>query len=314
MAIGYAESRWKDHKGKPSQLNGYGIMHLAENPSDRSLQKASQLLNISKKELTTDTNQNIRGAAAVLASLAKENNQDRIPTNLSDWYTTVASYSGLSSPLARKWYADEVFQIINRGAQQKIDGETLTLKPTQVDPNRQKYEQIEDVTSEATADYPNARWVPADSSNYTEANRESSTINYIIIHTTQGSYSGAISWFQNPSANVSAHYLIRSSDGQITQMVRNKDVAWHAGNSTYNQQSIGLEHEGYVDEPAWYTDSMYRASAKLTKWLADRYNIPKTRSHIIAHSEVPGATHTDPGPHWDWNYYMSLVNQSDWWL
>ena len=126
----------------------------------------------------------------------------------------------------------------------------------------------------------------------------------------QGSYAGSISWFQNPSAQVSAHYLIRSSDGAVTQMVRDKDIAWHAGNWTYNTQSIGIEHEGFVNDASWYTDAMYRSSAALTKYMCDKYGIPKDRSHIIGHNEVPGATHTDPGPNWNWSYYMQLVTGS----
>jgi hypothetical protein len=161
----------------------------------------------------------------------------------------------------------------------------------------------------AQPDYPGARWVPAYSGNYTPANRPSShPIRYIIVHVTQGSYAGAISWFQNPSARVSAHYVLRSSDGEITQMVRHKDIAWHAGNWTYNTQSIGLEHEGWVSDPRWFTDAMYRASANLTRYICDQYGIPKTRSYIIGHNEVPGATHTDPGVHWNWDYYMSLIS------
>ncbi|GIV07391.1 MAG: hypothetical protein KatS3mg017_0593 [Fimbriimonadales bacterium] len=161
----------------------------------------------------------------------------------------------------------------------------------------------------AQPDYPGARWIPAYSGNYTPANRPSShPIRYVIIHVTQGRYAGAISWFQNPSARVSAHYVLRSSDGEITQMVRHKDIAWHAGNWTYNTQSIGLEHEGWVSDPRWFTDAMYRASANLTRYICNQYGIPKTRSYIIGHNEVPGATHTDPGVHWNWNYYMSLIS------
>jgi hypothetical protein len=52
---------------------------------------------------------------------------------------------------------------------------------------------------------------------------------------------------------------------------------------------------------------MYRASAALTRSIADRYGIPKDRTHIVGHSQVPGADHTDPGPQWDWNRYMQLV-------
>ncbi len=164
---------------------------------------------------------------------------------------------------------------------------------------------------QAQPDYPGARWVPAYSGNYTTANRPSShPIRYVIIHVTQGSYAGAISWFQNPRARVSAHYVLRSSDGEITQMVRHKDIAWHAGNWTYNTQSIGLEHEGWVNDPRWFTDAMYRASANLTRYICNQYGIPTTRTYIIGHVEVPGATHTDPGPHWNWDYYMSLINNT----
>lgn len=312
LAVGYAESRWQDHKGQPSQLNGYGIMHLADNPNNQTLKKASQLSQVSEEKLKTDIRLNIRGAAVVLANLAKEHNSGKLPSKLAEWYTTIAAYSGLSTPLTKKWYADEVYKIINQGAYREVEGQDIYLSPTKVSPNRKEYENVRDFQAFATPDYPGALWVAANSGNYTVANRESdgNSIDYIIIHTTQGSYSGAISWFQNSAANVSAHYVIRSSDGQITQMVQNKDIAWHAGNWDYNVHSIGIEHEGYINDPAWYTDSMYRSSANLTKWLADKYGIPKTRSRIIGHNEVPGATHTDPGSHWDWTYYMSLVNGS----
>lgn len=31
----------------------------------------------------------------------------------------------------------------------------------------------------------------------------------------------------------------------------------------------------------------------------------------MGHSEVPGNDHTDPGPYWDWDYYMSLVTGTE---
>ena len=59
------------------------------------------------------------------------------------------------------------------------------------------------------------------------ANRGVATSTHIVIHDTQGSYSRHVSWFKNPLAEVSAHYVIRSSDGHIAQMVDEKNVAWH---------------------------------------------------------------------------------------
>ena len=69
-----------------------------------------------------------------------------------------------------------------------------------------------------STEYPEALWVGANSSNYSTG-RSGETIQYVIIHVMQGSYAGSISWFQNPAARSSAHYMLRSSDGEITQMV-----------------------------------------------------------------------------------------------
>jgi N-acetyl-anhydromuramyl-L-alanine amidase AmpD len=151
-------------------------------------------------------------------------------------------------------------------------------------------------------------WDPAYSGNYT-VGRGGNSVQYVIVHVVQGSYSGCISWFKNPSAKVSAHYVV-SKGGSITQMVHESDTAWHAGNWSYNQRSIGIEHEGYVSDPS-FPDAMYRSSADLVKAICNRHGIPKDRQHVIGHVEVPGATHTDPGPNWDWDTFMGYVRDRD---
>ena len=158
-------------------------------------------------------------------------------------------------------------------------------------------------------DYPGATWVPADPANYTVASRPSSySVDYVVIHVTQETYDDTLAIFQNPERQVSAHYVVSSAEGLIGQCVREKDVAWHAGNWDYNTRSVGIEHEGWVDQPEWFTDAMYAASAALTRTVCETYGIPMTREHIIGHNEVPGATHTDPGEHWDWARYIAMVN------
>lgn len=161
-------------------------------------------------------------------------------------------------------------------------------------------------------------YLPASSSNYTVANRPySHLIDKIIIHITQGSWASALNWFQNPRAGASTHYTVRSSDGYLGQSVAEKDIGWHAGNWSYNQTSIGIEHEGYVSNPKWFTEAMYDASARLSAYLVNKYGIPLDRAHIIGHNEIPdpyapgqygGVTnHTDPGKYWDWYKYMDYV-------
>ncbi|MGH2471383.1 MAG: hypothetical protein ACRDG6_03130 [Candidatus Limnocylindria bacterium] len=36
--------------------------------------------------------------------------------------------------------------------------------------------------------------------------------------------------------------------------------------------------------------------------------MPLDRGHVVGHNEVPGSTHTDPGPTWDWPHFMWLVS------
>ncbi len=156
-----------------------------------------------------------------------------------------------------------------------------------------------------SADYAPAKWVPANSGNFAVGSRTS--IKQIIIHDVEGSYSSCINWFKDPAANVSAHFVVRSLDGEITQMVAEKDVAWH--DACNNTNTVGIEHEGFAAAPErWFTEAMYVESAKLVAYLADKYGIEKTRANILGHGEADDcSTHTDPGPGWNWDHYMDLV-------
>jgi N-acetylmuramoyl-L-alanine amidase len=169
-----------------------------------------------------------------------------------------------------------------------------------------------------TPDYPPATWVPASSANYTPASRPRDyPIDMIIIHDTEGSFATAVSIFQDPSRQASAHYVV-SKTGLIDQMVLEQDIAWHAGNWDYNTRAIGIEHEGYAWTPGTFTTAEYLASARLAASICSRWGVPMDRQHVIGHNEVPdpnnpgqfGGTdhHTDPGPYWNWTYYMAQAN------
>lgn len=304
-AVGYGESRLDGHAGQPSQANGYGVMHLASNPENRSLEKAAALTGEPADRLRRDTAANILGGAAVLRDHADRLGLDRAERrDVNAWYPAVARYSEAEGPAAAL-YADTVFTFLAQGLTATAPGgEKVRVPSRPVAPD--KDEVAAAGVYAQSPDYPSALWVPASSQNY--ATGRTTAVNKVVVHVTQGSYAGSISWFQNPASQVSAHYVIRSSDGEITQTVRDSNTAWHARSA--NASSIGLEHEGWVDNPAWFTDAMYRSSAALTSHLAARYSIPKNRTHIVGHSEVPGNDHTDPGKHWDWNYYMQLVGGS----
>lgn len=307
VAVGYGESRLKDHDGKPSHAGGYGVMHLVSNPGHTTLKEAAKLTGEPAADLRADTGTNIQGAAAVLRDYADTLGLDATERqDVDNWYATVARYGGAKDDTTARLYADTVYELLSDGIKAGAQaGEKITVKPREVSPDRGELAKVEPHgAGTKSEDYPPAAWVPADSSNYTSG--RTAAISAVVVHVTQGSYAGTISWFQNPEADVSAHYVIRSEDGDVTQMVRDADTGWHARSG--NPYSVGLEHEGFVDDPAWFTDAMYRSSAELTKHLADKHGIPKNRDHIVGHNEVPGNDHSDPGPNWDWDFYMSLVN------
>lgn len=170
---------------------------------------------------------------------------------------------------------------------------------------------IDKQRNEGDVDHTGAQWIAASEANLRYADRpDDFTVDRVVIHVTEGSYATAVRVFRDPLHAAAAHYVIRGKDGHIAQMARELDVAFHAGNRAYNERSIGIEHEGFVDKPETLTDVMYRSSACLAADICARYDIPVDRSHIIGHNEVPGATHTDPGPHWDWDKYIRLVRQA----
>ncbi len=156
-------------------------------------------------------------------------------------------------------------------------------------------------------DYAGATWAAASTSNYGTGARGIGAIDHIVIHDTEGSFASTVNWFQDPAAKVSAHYVVRSSDGHVDQMVAEKNIAWH--DKCFNATTIGIEHEGYAAHPElWYTEPMYEASAKLTSFLADKYGIAKEHGPILGHGEAPDCSdHTDPGPGWNWDHYIELV-------
>ncbi|MER5615634.1 N-acetylmuramoyl-L-alanine amidase [Streptomyces sp. NPDC002215] len=159
-------------------------------------------------------------------------------------------------------------------------------------------------------DFARAQWIAASSANWRRADRpDDYTIDRVVIHVTQGSYQSAVKVFQDPGHGAAAHYVVRK-DGRVTQMIRELDVAFHAGNRSYNERSVGIEHEGFVERPQDFTAAMYGASARLTAAICGRYGIPVDREHIIGHVEVPGTDHTDPGKHWDWDRYLKLVREA----
>jgi len=310
LAMGYYNTLWEMpppsasayRKGEPEGRGDYGIMQLTQNPSRNTLSEAARLTGLSKARLKNDRSANIEGGAAFLSDLVGKTK----PKRLDGWQEALNQYADTDL------YASQVYGVLKGGASLTIStGERLKLSPQDVE-----VPQVYTPQS-GTTDYPLAVCRPAASCNYTNSNRETSyDIRKVVIHVAEGSYSGTVSWFENCAAGASAHYVV-SREGRVAQCVRDEDIAWHAGWWDTNTHSIGIEHAGYIDNPDWFTRSMYHTSARLSAWCCKKYKIPIDRKHIIGHSQVPGCSsgsgggvdcHTDPGPYWNWNKYMRLIS------
>jgi N-acetyl-anhydromuramyl-L-alanine amidase AmpD len=156
----------------------------------------------------------------------------------------------------------------------------------------------------------------AAASNFTQAERKPSAIRFIVIHVSEGSFLGTVSWLRNPEAHASANFVVGRA-GQVQELVPLHDIAWQAGNWAYNLRSVGIENEGVTGSPSGFTRAEYRSSARLAGVIARRSLIPIDRHHIIGHYQVPDPNdplqgggidnHTDPGRYWNWPYFMRLV-------
>ena len=124
------------------------------------------------------------------------------------------------------------------------------------------------------------------SQNFSTKIRLKSSIKFIIIHYTgMQSEIESINKLKDSKSKVSCHYLINRK-GLITQMVKDNQVAWHAGKSKWknfknlNESSIGIElvnkgHEfGYQN----FSKIQIRKLIKLCKNLKKKYIIDKKRN------------------------------------
>lgn len=119
--------------------------------------------------------------------------------------------------------------------------------------------------------------------------RAGRAIDYIVIHfTTSRNINGVIEHFLDGSPRVSAHYIV-GQDGELVQMVDDRQAAWHAGNADMNARSIGIEHCAALGDKI--TPAQEATSAAIIRWLAYTYAIPSINiiPHVAVHeTDCPG--------------------------
>ena len=117
----------------------------------------------------------------------------------------------------------------------------------------------------------------------------------------------AIDRLTNIQSQVSSHYFI-NKNGNITLLVPELYIAWHAGKSKWkdksllNKNSIGIEitNPGHRFEYKNFTNKQINSIVILIKYLLNKYKISK--KNVLGHSDIAPDRKKDPGEKFPWEY------------
>jgi N-acetylmuramoyl-L-alanine amidase len=126
--------------------------------------------------------------------------------------------------------------------------------------------------------------------------------NFVVLHhTSNRTQHEALYTLTHPERKVSAHYLV-GRDGEIVQLVEEKERAWHAGaswwggNTDVNSISIGIELDNDGFEP--FADAQIDALLALLADVIGRNHIPG--ANVLGHADVAPGRKTDPSARFPW--------------
>lgn len=309
-----------------SNLSGISVDEIMESPAANimAFAKAYSVLKVQSGTVS----ENIKDELQILRTLSELPDNNNLANNFAMSSHLCSVIEFLNNPSYRQQlnfpqYNIDLAEVFGEENAAVLQSTHVIVKQNQVQSKEGvEFRGIE--KDNLSTDYGPAIWNAAASCNY--SSRNGTAVSAIVVHDVEGSYAGCISWFQNCAASVSAHYVLKSSNGQITQMVLESDKAWHVGSE--NPYTIGFEHEGYVSDGSWYTDAMYAASADLARDICNSgYGISPLRTFYISpaqsfddvlggctkikgHQNYPNQTHNDPGVFWNWEKYYRLINNT----
>lgn len=303
-AIGQVESNWA--QVGPSIDRGWGVMHLVQNEYIDTLTEAANVLGVTQQALKDDARQNIRGAAALLAKYAGEDRKDF--TTFEAWFDALKRFSALDGDEWQSMQAERYLAVVKDGISKPTLWNEQVELAAHPSVNLQALQKLAKQPVRS-ADYSPAKSYYYSSCTYT-AGRSRKIDTWVNHWIGYGTYAGAISYLSRCSVKASAHFVIKQN-GEITQTVRVRDTAWHAGARGYpnNSRSIGIEHEAVITDPtSWNHPAMLKASAQMARYFADKYGIPKRRAlpGIRGHNEMPGTSTACPG-NLPWTTWMNYL-------
>ena len=146
------------------------------------------------------------------------------------------------------------------------------------------------------------------SPNFNQIKRSKKQIKFIIVHYTgMKSEKAALDRLTNIQSEVSSHYFI-TKNGNITLLVPELYIAWHAGKSKWkgqsflNKNSIGIEitNPGHRFGYKNFSNKQINSIVILIKYLLNKYKISK--KNVLGHSDIAPDRKKDPGEKFPWEY------------
>ena len=157
------------------------------------------------------------------------------------------------------------------------------------------------------------------SPNYSKKRRLKRDIKFVIIHYTgMQSEIESLKRLKDPKYKVSCHYII-SRTGKATQMVKEENIAWHAGKSKWkkyknlNNFSIGIElvNKGHKFGYQKFSHQQISSLTKLCKKIKKKYFLKK--ENFLGHSDIAPLRKIDPGEKFPWKK-LSKFNIGKWYI
>lgn len=156
---------------------------------------------------------------------------------------------------------------------------------------------------------------------------------WIVVHSMEATETSTraestAAYFANPGdgRSVSSHYTVDSDS--VVQCVLLRDTAWTVGNRPGNNRGINWELSGFARQSRedWLDPFglvMFAQMAPIVQADAAQFNIPlrrctisdlvNRRPGITSHNDLRiafgGTTHTDPGPNFPWDVFLTIITE-----
>lgn len=128
-----------------------------------------------------------------------------------------------------------------------------------------------------------------------KSSRRGTHVDVVVVHDTEGSYAGAVSWLKNPKAQASAHVIVKEDGSEATQIVGWEEKAWSCVD--YNSRSDNIELAGFAAKP--YPKAQLDVAARIVAFRLKKRGLRPAHGigGFLYHSDLgaAGGGHHDPG-------------------